>query len=268
MKCCTWLPIFIGLTAIVSAKDVEPFAGPQPIAVMLQESPWATVMGAETPRIAIYENGQVIYTRGGPSPKQETYFYAELGFPAMADVINHLKPVTDLKNLKPMYSLPDDANQGATLFYLRVDNKEVVTSVYGLHPQDDREGFRIRTVGRIPDELRELYHYLLTVEFTESRPWRPAYVEAMIWPFDGAPDKVLPWPKNWPDLNSDRASKRKSGYSIFLDGSMRDNLKDLLSFEKDKDAVEISGKPWTVASRPVFPSEPIWRKAFSKLEGN
>jgi hypothetical protein len=223
-------------------------------------------MGAETPRIAIYENGDVIYSRGTAATKNETYFYAELSFPAMAAIIDHLKTVTDLKKLKPMYSLPDGSNQGAVLFYLRVDHKEVVTSVYGLGPKDDLEGFRVRTIGRIPDPLRELYHYLLTVDFTESRPWRPAYVEAMIWPFDNANDGLLRWPKDWPDLNSDRAIKRQNGYSIFLDGSRRDALAEFLAKEKSKGAVEIDGRKWTADSRPVFPSEPIWRKAFARIE--
>ena len=264
----TWLPLLLALTAVCSAKEIEPFAGPKPIAILLQENPWAAVMGAETPRIAIYENGEVIYSRGDPAQKGSAYFYAELSFPALADVLNHLKPVADLKNLKPMYNLPDDNNQGASLFYLSVDGKVVVTSVYGLNPQDDREGFRVRTVGRIPDELRELYHYLLTIDFTESRPWRPAFVEAMIWPFEGDPDKTLVWPKAWPGLDSGRTKERKNGYSIFLDGSQRDELKDFLSGEKERDAVEINGKKWTVASRPAFPSEPVWRKAFSQIQDN
>ncbi len=264
----TWLPIFLILTAFCSAKDIEPFAGPKPIAVMLQENPLATVMGAETPRIAIYENGDVIYSRDGTPQKTGTYFYAELGVPALSAVIDQVKPVVDLKELKPMYNLSDDTNQGAVLFYLRVDNREVVTSVYGLHPQDDRDSFRVRTISKLPDQLRQLYHYLLTVDFTETRLWKPTYVEAMLFPFDDASDGLIQWPKAWPDLKSDRAVQRKSGYSIFLDGSMRDELKDFLAGEKEKGAVEIDGKKWTVASRPVFPSEPIWRKAFSKIEDN
>ena len=126
----------------------------------------------------------------------------------------------------------------------------------------------MRTIGKLPDQLCQLYHYLLTVDFTETRLWKPAYVEAMIWPLDDAPDGLIQWPKTWPDLNSDRAVQRKSGYSIFLDGSMRDELKDFLAGEKEKGAVEIDGRKWTVASRPVFPSEPVWRKAFSKIEDN
>ena len=77
----TWLPAFLCLAALCSAKDIEPFAGPKPIAVMLQENPWAAVMGAETPRIAIYENGDVIYSRDSTPQKPGTYFYAELGVP-------------------------------------------------------------------------------------------------------------------------------------------------------------------------------------------
>jgi hypothetical protein len=49
---------------------------------------------------------------------------------------------------------------------------------------------------------------------------------------------------------------------------MRDDLKQFLAAAKAKTAVEIDDRKWSVASRPVFPSEPVWRKAFSGLEDN
>jgi len=262
----TSLLALISFTTVCSAKDFEPFEGFKPVAVLVQEYTGAAVMGAETPRVAIYENGGVIYFRGDSAHNQGAYFYAELGFPALSTVISQLKTVTDLKGLKSSYSVTNGTDQGRALFYLRADNAEVVTSVYGLRPQD--KDTKELPAGRIPNELRQLYHYLVTADFTESRPWRPAYVEAMIWPLDDAFDGLIHWPKTWPDLNSDRAIKRKNGFSIFLDGSMRDDLKNFLAGEKEKGAVEIDGRKWTVASRPVFPSEPVWRKAFSRIESN
>ena len=261
-----FLLAFICLNAVCSAKDFEPFAGPQPVAVLLQEKPWAAIMGAETPRMVIYDNGDVIYSRG--SGDEQTYFFAEMSFPALASVTNHLAPVATLANLKPRYRVTGATDQGAALFYLHVNGKEVVTSVYGLRPEDDSGGPKARDLSKTPVELRQLYHYLLTVDFSESRPWHSTYAEAMIFPTDDVSGGLLHWPKSWPDLKSDRVIKRKEGYSIFLDGSMRDELKTFLAGEKKDGAVEIDGRNWSVASRSVFPSEPVWRRAFSTLEGN
>jgi len=262
----TFFLAFLSLTAVCSAKDFEPFAGPQPMAVLLQEKPWAPIMGAETPRIVIYSNGDIIYSRG--SGDDQVYFYAEMSYPVLARVTDHLTPLTNVTNLKPRYSVTGATDQGAALFYLHVNGKEVVTSVYGLRPEDDNGGPKARSLSKLPPELRELYHYLLTVDFSESRPWHSAYAEAMIFPVEDTSGGVLHWPKAWPDLKSDRVIKRKEGYSIFLDGSMHDELKSFLSNEKKDGAVEIDGRNWSVASRSVFPSEPVWRKAFSSLEDN
>jgi hypothetical protein len=259
----TFLLAFISLGFISSAKALEPFAGPQPIAVLLQENPSAAVMGAETPRIAIYENGDVIYSRG--HGENQIYFYAEIGFAAVRSVIDHLTPVTDLK-LKSRYSVTNAPGQGAALFYLHANGKTVVTSVYGLRPEDDEGGSKARALDRVPVQLRELYHYLLTVDFTETRPWTSVYVEAMVFPVGDVSGKVLHWPKDWPDLKSDRVINRKDGFSIFLNGSERDELRNFVAQENKDGAVIINGSKWTVESRPVFPSEPIWRKAFSDLE--
>jgi hypothetical protein len=261
----TFLLALFGFAAISSAQAIEPFAGPQPIAVLLQENPSAAVMGAETPRIAIYQNGDVIYSRGYGD--DQTYLYAEMSFTALAAVTDHLMPVANLDKLKSQYSVTNAAGQGAALFYLHVNGKDVVTSVYGLRPEDDNGGSKARSLDKIPVELRQLYHYLLTVDFSETRPWSSIYVEAMIFPVDDASGGLLHWPKDWPDLKSDRAIKRKDGYSIFLNDSMRGDLKEFLAGEKKDGVVEIDGAKWNVESRPVFPSEPVWRKAFSTFEG-
>jgi hypothetical protein len=264
-----WLPVlFLGLTLACSARDFEPFAGPQPIAVLLLETPSAPIMGAETPRIAIYENGEVIFYHQGSNPQKDPYFYAEMSFPAMSEVLRQLKTVTNLPGLKSSYNASNSPELGAALFYLRAGGKTVVTSVYGLRPENMGTNAGELPAGRVPEALRNLYRYLLTVQFIPGRLWRPAYEEAMIWPYEDNADGLIHWPKDWPDLKSGQTIKRDSGYSIFLDASLRDDLKHFLSGKKDNHAVEIDGQKWTVASRPVFPSEPIWRKAFSNIGGS
>ena len=264
----TWLVVafsFSGFMACCQAGDFAPFAGTQPVAVLVQENPWADVMGAETPRIAVYENGDVIYSRQAPGQKQEVYFYAKLDFSALSDLEDRLRPVVAMPGLKLSYSLTGATDQASALLYLRVDQQEIVTSVYGLNAENAGRATPEPGGDPLPAQLRQLYQYLFAVDFTESRSWHPAYVETMIWPYEDAPAECLHWPATWPGLNSDRVLKRAQGWSIFLDGSRQEDLKKFLDGAPEGGAVEIGGKKWSVAWRPAFPSEPVWRKAFSSL---
>ncbi len=256
----TWLILcLLSLLLPVRAGKVEPFAGPRPMAVLVQENPWASVVGAETPRIVVYENGDVIYTRDMPEEKKEFHFLARLDMNAMSAVKDHLRTVTNLSNLQRTYQLSESTGLGSSLFYLNVDNREVVVSVYGLHPGGDATYVQ---TGRIPDPLRQLYNYLWTLQFAEARPWHSSYIETMIWPNDTSTEPAIVWPKDWPGLASDRALPRGDGYSIFLDGNRLGALKKFLATQKSKSAVEIDGRKWSLTWTPVFPSEPVWRKAF------
>ncbi len=258
------LVFFIGLSVCARAKDFQPFAGPQPLAVLVEEDPLAPVVGAETPHIAIYENGDVIYAREGSGKRGTTYFYAKLSYEALSAITAKLETVTDLPEIKPVYSVSESPDDGSALFYFHVDGRETVISVHGLN----RQGEKAAHSGNLPAAIRELYDYLWTLDFQEARRWHPVYVEAMVWPDDEAPGKSLPWPKSWPDLGSDRAITRGNGFSIFLDSSMQGDLEKFVSFANPDDAVEIDGRKWSLAWRPVFPSDPVWRKAFADVKGN
>src|SRR5215468_8247527 len=45
------------------AAEFSPFDGPKPMAVLIQTDPWAMVMGADTPRVAVYEDHSVIFLK-------------------------------------------------------------------------------------------------------------------------------------------------------------------------------------------------------------
>lgn len=55
----TLLAIIIALcvTSVCTAAEFDPFEGPKPLAIFIQSDPWAMVIGSDTPRVAIYENG-------------------------------------------------------------------------------------------------------------------------------------------------------------------------------------------------------------------
>ena len=56
----TILSFFIIRTP-ANALEIDPYAGPRPIAVLIQANPWLNVIGSDTPMVAIYDDGQVIY---------------------------------------------------------------------------------------------------------------------------------------------------------------------------------------------------------------
>lgn len=45
------------------SADFNPFERSKPIAVLIQTDPWAMVIGADTPRIAVYEDGEMIFLK-------------------------------------------------------------------------------------------------------------------------------------------------------------------------------------------------------------
>jgi hypothetical protein len=250
------------LTLSLCAAEFHPFDGPKPVAVLIQTDPWAMVIGADSPRVAVYEDRVVIFFR--KSKEGGTYHYRKLSEAEFSDIEKHLAPVVGLKELKHFYSLrPNVTDQPEAIFYAR----ELVTRVYGLKAPGTKLGDSyVRSDGRkpddVPDELRELHNYLCSRDYRDSKEWSPKYVEVMIWPYEYAPDASIVWPKEWPALNSDRARKRGDSYSIFLDGTVLPRLQRFLQTRKEKGAVEIRGKKWAVSFRAVFPSEPIWKKSF------
>ena len=267
MKC--FGPILLSVVSLnLLAAEISPFDGPEPMAVLIQTDPWAMVMGADTPRIAVYEDGTVIFLK--TSGKSAYYHRKDLSATELADFKKRLTPTAHLNDLKRSYNLlPLVTDQPEALFYFRDGDRGLTTRVYGLKTAGTKLPAYTALPGgqmpdAVPDELLELHKYLCAVDYPDSQEWTPRYVEVMIWPYEYAPDASIVWPKDWPGLDSKRSFKRGDSYSIFLDGSVLPELQTFLRTRKEKGAVEIGGKKWAVSFRSVFPSEPVWRKA---LEG-
>lgn len=255
------------LMAICKATTFDPLQGPKPIAVLIQSDPWLTVMGSDMPRVAIYENGEVIFARqadGGSS-----YRHLQLDKGELEKVRAKLQPVLALGDLKPEYDIqPGWTDQPIAQFYLRDGQREMATSVYGLTPGRQAPAFTQPRGGPAqtmpPAGLLELHRWLCELDFTRSEEWTPRYIEVMFWDYSYAPDASIHWPKNWPSLTSDRAIRRGDSYSVFLDAALLPKLRDFLATENKKGAVEIDGKKMAASYRYAFPGERTWRKALDE----
>jgi len=266
-----FVTLLISLASLgVFSAEFDPFAGTKPIAVLIQSDPWAMVMGADTPHVAVYEDGTVIFLK--KSVKSASYHQQDLSAIGLADLKKRLTPTVDLKDLKRFYSLmPHVTDQPEALFYIRDGERELTTRVYGLKAAGTKlPAYTVlpdeRKPDAVPEQLIELHKFLCAVDYPDSKEWRPRYVEVMIWAYEYAPDASITWPKDWPGLDSKRSLKRGDSYSIFLDGGLLPELQKFLQTRKEKGAVEIGGKKWAVSFRAVFPGEPIWRKAFESSQ--
>ena len=264
----TFLAIIIRLclTSVCIAADFDPFAGPKPIVILIQSDPWAMVIGSDTPRVAIYENGDVMFVK--TVNDRLVYHHVLLDKEGLEKVRKQIRPVLGIKELKPWYNMrPNVTDQPKAMFYLRDGDREVATSVYGLMAAGTKLPAYTEFPGgpkptNPPDELLELHKWLCKMDYPDSKEWTPKYVEVMLSDYSYAPEASIQWPKEWPSLNSDRAIKRGHSYSIFLDGSLLPKLREFLATQKEKGAVEIEGKKMAASYRFTFPGEPAWRKAF------
>lgn len=271
MRNALWFFTMMWVAVAGQANGLDPFKGPQPIAVLIQTDPWLMVIGSDTPMVVIYEDGQVIYLHRDEQGAQ-SYVCKQLTQQELEKTKKELAAFGDFSAIKGHYNLaPNVTDQPETEIYLNLNGRLVVTTVYGLMvPRTQLPAYTVmpgsQPLDSLPGSLRGLYEYLIQLKFAEAKPWQPAYIEVMVWGYSYAPDKSIHWPKEWPGLDSPDTVKRGDAYSIFLPGADIEKLRNFLNTRKQKGAVEIGGKKWAVAFRYAFPSEPVWMRAFRQNE--
>jgi hypothetical protein len=259
--------VFLCFTALCFAGTIDPYKGAQPIAVLIQTNPWLMVIGSDTPRVVIYDDGEVVYLQTGLD-NGSMYMHKLLTPSELEEVKEKLSSFGDYSAVQRHYDLaPNITDQPESMIYLNLGSKAMVSTIYGLRESMTKLPAHAQSSGgrppdTMPNALRQLYEYLVGLKFPDAKPWQSKYVEVIVWPYSYAPDQSIHWPKDWPGLESPEAFKRGDSYSIFLPASDIQRLKDFLKTRKQKGAVEIGGKKWAVEFRYVFPSEPVWAMAF------
>jgi hypothetical protein len=255
---------------ITAETNFEPFSGPKPLLVWIQTNPWAMVIGSDTPKLVIYDDGTVIYSKMEEENKS-IYFKTKFSNSELSKLISKVNSFGAFSEWESHYNLAYNVTDlPKTLLYLGFEDEIIKTNIYGLYYEGTTiPGYTVFNESSqeevsLPNSLKTFYEFLVDFDIEESEIWIPKYIEVMIWPYEYAPQKSLIWPADWPSFDSEKIIKRRGGsYSIFIEGEKFEELKNFLSKRKPKGAVEIGGKKWAVAYRFTFPSEPIWRKIFS-----
>lgn len=248
--------------------DFLPYQGAQPLVVWIQTDPWLMVINSDTPRVVLYEDGELVFLKA----EKPSYRHRRLHGAELDSVRKRLAAVAALDQLQPEYDLaPNATDQPEALLYVHSGQREVVTRVYGLVANGTRlPAWTSIPTDRKPNsppvEVLELHRFLASLTESQGSEWRPRYLEVMIWPYEYASEESVKWPAKWPGLNADRTVDRGGDrYSIYLDATLETELVHFLSKRGEKAAIEIAGRKWAASVRPVFPMEPVWRKAFDSV---
>jgi hypothetical protein len=245
--------------AVGASPTFDPYEGQRPIAVWVQTNPWLWVIGSDSPRAVLYEDGELVFAKVR-GRRDVVFRHSKLG-PAQLNAFKvRIAAAAGLSDVRGHYELSELTDQPETLLYARSGEREVATRIYGLADED--VNLPASEVRPVPKELHELHRLLATVADVGSTDWQPRYVEVMLAPQPQAVGAAH-WPSDWPGIKSDHTFARPDGqYSIYLDGRLKPKLDALLAQQKDRSGIELGGSIWAMRPRMVFPSEPIWSDAF------
>jgi len=242
--------------------------------VLLYTSVWD--VGQATPRVVIYENGQVVLTEWGKEELQHRAFSLST---AELDVLR--RQVHELAVLKPLrtYQALDDnhlvMDASYSKIYVRDGRHEAAVSVYALEDVLRHGELKIELrpyeKGGPPPQFMSLYYRLKTLAETQpplAQSWNPSQVEVRLRDdFKHRYSQSVPWPKDWPAPNSPRAKAHKDhAWYVLMDGAKLPQLRCLLPFNNEP-AVLIDGKIWAACWRPILPGESGWWNAIMSRDG-
>jgi hypothetical protein len=244
----------------------KPGSQARPMAVLIEEDPWLEVIGADMPRIAVYDDGTIICLVK-PKDSQPYYGRSVVSSQELKALVAQLGDPTAFQRMKRHYNIAPNVTDLPTVdLYLCVDGVETAISVYGLTAEDAR--LPARTVApreteadSLPSPFKTACATLVSFSPKTVDRWVPEELELMVWPFEHAKTSV-PWPSDWPTLSSPKTVKRKNLYSLYMPGQKLEEVRAFL--ESRSGAVVLEEKKWSVALRYPFPGEDIWRKALDQ----
>jgi hypothetical protein len=237
----------------MSFDPKDAYKGPAPLAVLLETDPWAMLIGADTPRIVIYEDGTVIFRILTPH-KNTSYYTVKLPEEQLQEISDNIQSFGRFDELDNDYDVePDLTDQPAVKIYLNLSGKEYIARIYGLSAANINE-----TSALLPPQISRLYKYLCDLTFGNSKEWVPEYVTIIVWPFEHAAEKPVEWPSNWPGLKSPFSFRQDDSYSIFIEGKELPRVRELLEMLQPNFPLLIEDRKWTASLKYIFPSEHVW----------
>ena len=250
--------LFIGCAArlrdLQGVPHPDPHAWPDdPVAILIEHNPWAMVIGADTPRTAVFRDGTIIRLQ------QSRLFVSKVTGGERDRLLRAIEPSWLFWRLRDDYNvMPNVTDQITTELVINEPKQWKRVQVYGYSPDPwESPGSTTFYGGPRPDslprEVKRLSELLVSLKPAHEVEWEPHYLEVMLWPYEYSPETPLPWPSEWPNLKSPWAFARGDSWSVILDGSQRSKLEAFVAKRGERQAIALDGHKWAIAWRPVTP---------------
>lgn len=266
--------VILSVLAIVEGVP-QPRADAWPselLAVLVEHNPWAMVIGADTPRVSLFDDGTVIRLEPRGEKDAPRLMVSQLTAAELAKVRKDVHPGAGFWKLADHYNvMPGVTDMMTTELVVYDGQKFKDTSVYGYAPEKwDPPAFtRMSTSDagdRLPPEFERICKVLMTLKPRNAVPWQPRWLEVIVWPYEHSPEAPLPWPAKWPNLKSRMAFPQQGSMSsIILPGAEEQALREFLGQLGERQAVGIGGKKWSVEYRPVMPGSRVAQAIAKRL---
>ncbi len=250
------------LLAVITISNAVA-ANPAPVLVVRERDPWRMVIGSDSAKFAIYDDGSVIYATAKPTTERP-FSRRKIDDPTkLAQTLLGFDPA----KLGAEYELSSATDQITTTIW----TPEKKIEIYGnwrkpciLSSRDNPDMKAIDEHERkmweaLPKEVRGFLARIEKEREKQGDAWLPESIEVMLWPYEYAPDASIVWPAGWADLKSRTTRKRgEDSYSVFLPSISYPELRKFISTCREKGAILINDKKMAISFRFPFPDELKW----------
>lgn len=219
----------------------------QPIIVLIESNPWLMVIGSDVPTFALYENGQIIYRK--VVDNRYKYFEVKNDKEKTQAIIKSFGITGSLMVQADYVEASSWTDQPKNIMLLDFDTFRQIV-VYGNLQNIENEA-RSKT----PQDFLTVYDNIRNFEDQSAMEWFPDTIEVMATRYSHSPDIPLQWNSSWSDISSSSTVQRNEDlYSIYLNKKYFNDFLKLLDSVKEKQAVEINGKKYSLTYRLPFPN--------------
>lgn len=219
----------------------------QPIVVLIETDPWLMVIGSDVPTFALYQNGQIIYKK--IVDNQWKYYEVTNDFESTQQIIKSFGITDSLMNGKDYFKASYSTDQPTNILILNFDTLREI-SVYGNLDKNNIEDRK-----NTPNDFLKVFDNIKEFKDKNSKEWLPDNIEILLTDYSYSPESPKIWPESWPNLKNELTVKRNDLlYSLYLPKENFEDFIKIISDLKEKQAIEIDGKKFSVSYRLPFPN--------------